>query len=231
MWVVSVWSHTIQPTHLPPNVHTHLPRRSFALYLQEKEEAEQRPVFTEEGFTYVYVKYNNLYLLSVTKRNANVALMLVYLYRLVDVFKVRLGYIIDDYLIVCFVRVDSAPSLPVSSSKKPTKPKINTHNTPGLLRGAGGGEHPGQLRHHLRADGRDHGLRLPADHRGQDITVRTPPPLPAACLAAWLSLALLKPNHRLTEHTSKTTPPKPTTGSTSRRKGTGWRWPRGRPWR
>jgi hypothetical protein len=62
---------------------------SFALYLQEKEETEQRPVFTEEGFTFVYVKYNNLYLLSVTKRNANVALMLVYLYRLVDVFKVR----------------------------------------------------------------------------------------------------------------------------------------------
>ena len=36
----------------------------------------------------MYVKYNNLYLLSVTKRNSNVALMLQYLYRLVDVFKV-----------------------------------------------------------------------------------------------------------------------------------------------
>lgn len=77
--------------HLKPTHRTQPPRspHSFALYLQEKEEAEQRPVFTEEGFTFVYVKYNNLYLLSVTKRNANVALMLVYLYRLVDVFKVR----------------------------------------------------------------------------------------------------------------------------------------------
>lgn len=79
------------PPHSTPCITLSTPRStsSFALYLQEKEEAEQRPVFTEEGFTFVYVKYNNLYLLSVTKRNANVALMLVYLYRLVDVFKVR----------------------------------------------------------------------------------------------------------------------------------------------
>lgn len=62
----------------------------FANYIQEKDEMDQRPVFTEDGYTFVYIKYNNLYLMSVTKRNSNIALMLVYLYRLVDVFKVRL---------------------------------------------------------------------------------------------------------------------------------------------
>ena len=59
----------------------------FASYIQEKDEMDQRPIFTEEGTTYAYIKYNNLYLLSVTRQNSNVALMLVYLYRLVDVFK------------------------------------------------------------------------------------------------------------------------------------------------
>lgn len=49
----------------------------------EREEMEQKPVFTIEGVTYVYVQYNNLILMSVTKRNSNVALMLVYLYKLV----------------------------------------------------------------------------------------------------------------------------------------------------
>lgn len=44
---------------------------------------EQKPVFTVEGVAYVYVQYNNLILMSVTKRNSNVALMLVYLYKLV----------------------------------------------------------------------------------------------------------------------------------------------------
>lgn len=62
----------------------------FANYIQEKDEMDQRPVFTEDGYTFVYIKYNNLYLMSVTKRNSNIALMLVYLYRLVDVFKVSL---------------------------------------------------------------------------------------------------------------------------------------------
>lgn len=49
----------------------------------EREEMDQKPVFTIEGVTYVYVQYNNLILMSVTKRNSNVALMLVYLYKLV----------------------------------------------------------------------------------------------------------------------------------------------------
>lgn len=46
---------------------------------------EQRPVFTMEGITYVYIQYNNLILMSVTKRNSNVALMFVYLYKLVSI--------------------------------------------------------------------------------------------------------------------------------------------------
>lgn len=44
---------------------------------------DQKPIFTVEGVTFVYVQYNNLILMSVTKRNSNVALMLVYLYKLV----------------------------------------------------------------------------------------------------------------------------------------------------
>lgn len=57
---------------------------------------EQRPVFTDEGYTFVYIKYNNLYLMSVTKRNSNIALMLVYLYRLVDVFKEYFGELEEE---------------------------------------------------------------------------------------------------------------------------------------
>lgn len=68
----------------------------FSLYIQEKEEMDQTPVFTEEGVTYVYVRYNNLLLMSVTKRNSNVALMLVYLYKLVDVFKDYFGELEEE---------------------------------------------------------------------------------------------------------------------------------------
>lgn len=30
----------------------------FSLHIQEKEEMELRPVFTDEGITYVYIKVN-----------------------------------------------------------------------------------------------------------------------------------------------------------------------------
>jgi len=79
-----------------PSVRPSLPPIRFATYIQEKEEMEQRPVFTEDGYTFVYIKYNNLYLMSVTKRNSNVALMLVYLYRLVDVFKEYFGELEEE---------------------------------------------------------------------------------------------------------------------------------------
>lgn len=52
-------------------------------HIQEREEMDQKPIFTVEGVTFVYVQYNNLILMSATKRNSNVALMLVYLYKLV----------------------------------------------------------------------------------------------------------------------------------------------------
>merc|ERR1711966_320344 len=37
--------------------------------------------------TYVYIKYNNLYIMAVTQRNSNAAMILLFLYRLVEVLK------------------------------------------------------------------------------------------------------------------------------------------------
>eukprot|EP00614_Pseudopedinella_elastica_P016658 CAMPEP_0172648428 /NCGR_PEP_ID=MMETSP1068-20121228/241266_1 /TAXON_ID=35684 /ORGANISM="Pseudopedinella elastica, Strain CCMP716" /LENGTH=522 /DNA_ID=CAMNT_0013462749 /DNA_START=147 /DNA_END=1715 /DNA_ORIENTATION=- len=68
----------------------------FSTYIQDTEESEMRPIFTEEGYTFVYIKHNNLYLMTVTKRNANVALMLMYLYRLVTVFKDYFGELEEE---------------------------------------------------------------------------------------------------------------------------------------
>merc|ERR1711871_522614 len=59
----------------------------FANYIAETEEEDLRPVVHDNGVTFVYVKYNNLYLLAVTKRNANAAFIVLFLYRLVQVFK------------------------------------------------------------------------------------------------------------------------------------------------
>ena len=68
----------------------------FSLTIQEKDENDLRPVFTEEGVTYIYIKCNNLLLLAVTKRNSNVALILYFLNRLVQVFKDYFGELEED---------------------------------------------------------------------------------------------------------------------------------------
>lgn len=68
----------------------------FTQYVQEKEDSEQRPVFTEEGYTFVYVKHNNLYLMTVTKVNSNVALMLMYLNRICQVFQEYFGELEEE---------------------------------------------------------------------------------------------------------------------------------------
>lgn len=59
----------------------------FSGHVLESEEADERPVWLEHGTTYVYIKYNNLYIMAVTQRNSNAAMILLFLYRLVDVFK------------------------------------------------------------------------------------------------------------------------------------------------
>nr|CCA17153.1 Clathrin assembly complex putative [Albugo laibachii Nc14] len=68
----------------------------FTQYVQEKDDSEQRPVFTEDGFTYVYIKHNNLYLMTLTKVNSNVALMLMYLTRICQVFQSYFGEIEEE---------------------------------------------------------------------------------------------------------------------------------------
>lgn len=55
------------------------------MHIQEKDEMELRPVFTEDGITYIYIKCNNLLFLAVTKKNSNVTLILFYLYKLTTV--------------------------------------------------------------------------------------------------------------------------------------------------
>mmetsp|Transcript_42645 Transcript_42645/g.93429 ORF Transcript_42645/g.93429 Transcript_42645/m.93429 type:complete len:429 (+) Transcript_42645:60-1346(+) len=59
----------------------------FSGHVLEAEEADERPVWLEHGITYVYIKYNNLYIMAVTQRNSNAAMILLFLYRLVEVFK------------------------------------------------------------------------------------------------------------------------------------------------
>merc|ERR1712110_1332793 len=48
----------------------------FSGHVLESEESDERPVWLDHGTTYVYIKYNNLYIMAVTQRNSNAAMIL-----------------------------------------------------------------------------------------------------------------------------------------------------------
>ena len=45
------------------------------------------PVLHDDGVSYIYLQHSNLYLLAVTRENVNAAAVLVFLHRLLDVFR------------------------------------------------------------------------------------------------------------------------------------------------
>lgn len=60
----------------------------FMTKINEMEEAGKlSPVILDEGVTYLYLQVANLYLVAVTRANVNAASVMVFLHRLVDVFK------------------------------------------------------------------------------------------------------------------------------------------------
>ena len=68
----------------------------FSSLIQNAEDADIKPVFTDNGITYASVKQNNVYLLALTKKNANVTMILLYLYRMCDVFQEYFGEITEE---------------------------------------------------------------------------------------------------------------------------------------
>jgi len=62
-------------------------------------------VFTLGGITYVYVKHSNLILLAVTRRNANVTVILLFLQRLINVFESYFGELHEESIRDNFVTV------------------------------------------------------------------------------------------------------------------------------
>jgi len=56
------------------------------LLMEKEEEGCVTPILQSDGVTFSYIKYNNLYLVSTTKKNANTALVFVFLHKLVQVF-------------------------------------------------------------------------------------------------------------------------------------------------
>ena len=60
--------------------------RFLPLVMDSEDEGVPVPIVQYEDTTFLYVKHNNLYLVAATRKNANAALVFVFLHKLVEVF-------------------------------------------------------------------------------------------------------------------------------------------------
>ncbi|KAK9069610.1 hypothetical protein SSX86_011514 [Deinandra increscens subsp. villosa] len=54
---------------------------------KEGDPGSQDPVVFDNGVTYMFIQHNNLYLMTASRQNCNAASLILFLHRLVDVFK------------------------------------------------------------------------------------------------------------------------------------------------
>ncbi|XP_014825734.1 PREDICTED: AP-1 complex subunit mu-1-like [Poecilia mexicana] len=57
------------------------------ILMKREEEAEMTPLVSHGSSHFLWIKHSNLYLVAMTKKNANAALVYSFLYRIVQVFK------------------------------------------------------------------------------------------------------------------------------------------------
>lgn len=55
------------------------------ILMEREEEGVVTPILQTDDTTFGYIKHNNLYIVSITKMNANIALVFAFLHKLVQV--------------------------------------------------------------------------------------------------------------------------------------------------
>lgn len=70
----------------------------FQRKVLELDERTLKPVFTERDTTFIWIRVNNIYIVTISKGNPNVALILSFLYRMQDVLTSYFGELEDESL-------------------------------------------------------------------------------------------------------------------------------------
>jgi AP-1 complex subunit mu len=87
----------------------------FITKVNELEESGTlTPVIHDDGVSYIYLQHSNLYLLAVTRTNVNAASVMLFLHRMVDVFKHYFQELeeesIRDNFVIVYELLDEVPS-------------------------------------------------------------------------------------------------------------------------
>lgn len=69
------------------DVSTKFAERFMSKVNESEDSGKLSPVLHDEGVTYIYLQHSNVYLLAVTRQNVNATAVMVFLHRLVEMFK------------------------------------------------------------------------------------------------------------------------------------------------
>ena len=89
----------------------------FMTKINELEDSGKlSPVMHDDGVTYIYLQHTNVYLLAVTRENVNATAVVLFLHRLVDVFKHYFHELeeesIRDNFVVVYELLDEVCNMP-----------------------------------------------------------------------------------------------------------------------
>lgn len=69
------------------DVSTKYAERFMSKVNESEDSGKLSPVLHDEGVSYIYLQHSNVYLLAVTRQNVNATAVMVFLHRLIEVFK------------------------------------------------------------------------------------------------------------------------------------------------
>ncbi|XP_066521187.1 adaptor related protein complex 1 subunit mu 3 [Hoplias malabaricus] len=75
------------------------------IMMKREEEAELSPVLTHGSTHFLYIKHSNLYIVAMTRKNTNAALVYSFLYKIVEVFKEYFKFLEEESIRDNFVTV------------------------------------------------------------------------------------------------------------------------------
>lgn len=65
------------------------------MVMDMEDEGQVSPIVQHGDIAFIYIKYNNLYLVASSKKNANVALVFSFLHKCVQVMNFLVDFIVD----------------------------------------------------------------------------------------------------------------------------------------
>jgi len=86
IFILDMKGNVIMSRNYRGDVDMSLIEKFMPLLMEQEDEGKSSPVLQKDGLSYTFIKHMNIYLVSLSKTNANVAMILSFLYKCVETF-------------------------------------------------------------------------------------------------------------------------------------------------